>query len=327
MLTCRLFKQFHYEYGQLESFNKTRSSYEHGLLAGVKKLLRYRNNVPNIAISRTKRHLIVREQDDMTIEKQAKPTEALLTFEVFYNGELFKTVEFSSLRKCNNWCKKNLETPFLYVVKTPNCDRENCIELSKRFFLTKHRVYPDLFERPDWDVVTEAELQQLAETRIVRETRERTGVTLSVQVEGGKFDVTIVHFDKPMRDRVEIIKGDLSREEAYEFIRNYGTDAVTKEVKPAEEEVKSMTTMNQADRQQLILTTLLNTIKPEKTGWREIIKAIEALHVIKPDGWLEVRDVLQYALDQGRIARPKFDPHADDEYYFAVTPAPPKVEE
>lgn len=68
---------------------------------------------------------------------------------------------------------------------------------------------------------------------------------------------------------------------------------------------------------------LLDTIKPENTGWREIIKAIEALNVVKPDGWLEVRDVLQYALDQGRIARPKFDPHADDEYYFAVTPAPP----
>lgn len=266
----------------------------------------------------------------MTLKKQAKPTEALLTFEVFYNGELFKTVEFSSLRKCNNWREKNLETPFLYVVKTPNCNRESCIELSKRYFLTKHRVYPDLFERPEWDVVTEAELQQLAETRIVRETRERTGVPLSVQVGGGKYDVTIVHFDKPMRDRVEIVKGDLSREEAYEFIRSYGTDTVTKEVTPAEEEVKSMTTMNQADRQHLILTTLLNTIKPEKTGWREIIKAIEALHLIKSDGWMEVRDVLQYALDQGRIARPKFDPHADDEYYFAVTPttpATPKAEE
>ena len=259
----------------------------------------------------------------MTIKKQAKPTEALLSFEVFYNGELFQTVEFSSLRKCNNWRVKNLETPFLYVIKTPNCNRESCIELSKRYFSTKHRVYPDLFERPEWDVVTEAELQQLAETRIVRETRERTGVPLSVQVGGGKYDVTIVHFDKPMRDRVEIIKGDLSREEAYEFIRNYGTDAVTEGMTPAEEEVTSMTTMNQDDRQHLILSTLLNTIKPEKTGWREIIKAIEALHMIKPDGWMEVRDVLQYALDQGRIARPKFDPHADDEYYFAVTPATP----
>ena len=138
---------------------------------------------------------------------------------------------------------------------------------------------------------------------------------------------TIVHFDKPMRDRVEIIKGDLSREEAYEFIRNYGTDAVTKEVTPVGEEVKSVTTMHQVDRQQLILTTLLNTIKPEKTGWREIIKAIEALNMVKPDGWLEVRDVLQYALDQGLIARPKFDPHADDEYYFAITPVTPATPE
>ncbi|MBV4483264.1 hypothetical protein [Pseudomonas khavaziana] len=254
----------------------------------------------------------------MTIKKQAKPTEAFLSFEVFYNGELFQTVEFSSLRKCNNWREKSLETPFLYVIKTPNCNRESCIELSKRYFATKHRVYPDLFERPEWDAVTEAELQQLADTRIVRETRERTGVPLSVQVGNGKYDVTIVHFEKPMRDRVEIIKGGLSREEAYEFIRNYDTDGATKEVTPAEEEM-----MNQDNRQQLILTTLLNTIKPEKTGWREIIKAIEALHVIKPDGWIEVRDVLQYALDQGRIARPKFDPHADDEYYFAVTPATP----
>ena len=91
-----------------------------------------------------------------------------------------------------------------------------------------------------------------------------------------------------------------------------------------------MTKMNQAERQQLILSTLLDTIKPENTGWREIVKAIEALHVVKPGGWLEVRDVLQYALDQGRIARPKFDPHADDEYYVAitsVTPATPKAEE
>ena len=260
----------------------------------------------------------------MTTKKPTKPSEKLLSFEVFYNGELFQTVEFSSLRKCNNWRVKNLETPFLYVIKTPNCNRESCIELSKRYFSTKHRVYPDLFERPEWDVVTEAELQQLAETRIVRENRERTGVPLSVQVGGGKYDVTIVHFDKPMRDRVEIIKGDLSREEAYEFIRNYGTDAVTEGMTPAEEEVTSMTTMNQDDRQHLILSTLLNTIKPEKTGWREIIKAIEALHLIKPDGWMEVRDVLQYALDQGLIARPKFDPHADDEYYFAVTLPTPR---
>lgn len=294
-----------------------------GLLVSVKKLLPYRNNVPNMATSRTERYLTVRVQDDMTTKKQAKPTETLLSFEVFYNGELFQTVEFSSLRKCNNWREKNLETPFLYVIKTPNCNRESCIELSKRYFSTKHRVYPDLFERPEWDVVTEAELQQLAETRIVREARERTGAPLSVQVDGGKYDVTIVHFDKPMRDRVEIIKGDLSREEAYEFIRSYGADAdaVTKKVTPVEKELKSMTTMNQVDRHQLILTTLLNTIKPEKTGWREIIKAIKALNMVKPDGWLEVRDVLQHALDQGLIARPKFDPHADDEYYFAITPA------
>lgn len=70
----------------------------------------------------------------MTLKKQAMPTEALLTFEVFYNGELFQTVEFSSLRKCNNWREKNLETPFLYVIKTPDCNRESCIELSKRYF-------------------------------------------------------------------------------------------------------------------------------------------------------------------------------------------------
>ena len=171
--------------------------------------------------------------------------------------------------------------------------------------------------------MTEAELQQLAETRIVRETRERTGVPLSVQVGGGKYDVTIVHFDKPMRDRVEIIKGDLSREEAYEFIRHYGIDVVTTVMTPTEDEMRPVTKMNQTERQQLILNTLLDTIKPEKTGWREIIKAIEALNVIKPDGWLEVRDVLQYALDQGRIARPKFDPYANDEYYFAVTPSNP----
>ena len=257
----------------------------------------------------------------MTIKKQAKPTEALLSFEVFYNGELFQTVEFSSLRKCNNWREKNLETPFLYVIKTPNCNRESCIELSKRYFSTKHRVYPDLFERPEWDVVTEAELQQLAETRIVRETRERTGVPLSVQVGGGKYDVTIVHFDKPMRERVEIIKGDLSREEAYEFIRHYGTDVVKNVATPTKKEMKPVIEMNQTERHQLILSTLLDTIKPEKTGWREIIKTFEELKLINPDGWLEVRDVLQYALDQGRIARPKFVPHADDEYYFAVTPA------
>lgn len=259
----------------------------------------------------------------MKLKKQAKPTEALLTFEVFYNGELFQTVEFSSLRKCNNWREKNLETPFLYVIKTPNCNRESCIELSKRYFSTKHRLYPNLFKRPEWDVITDAEIQIRVEQRTVHEARERTGVNFSVQVGGGKYDVTVVHFDKPMRDRVEIIKGDLSREEAYEFIRHYGTDIVKKVVTLTEEEVKPVTKMNQVERQQLILTTLLNTIKPENTGWREIIKAIEALNVIKPDGWLEVRDVLQYALDQGRIARPKFDPHADDEYYFAIPATTP----
>ncbi|QLG91189.1 hypothetical protein HZF02_04125 [Pseudomonas yamanorum] len=264
----------------------------------------------------------ITEQDDMTIKKKTKPAETPLSFEIFYNGELFQTIEFSSFRKCNNWREKNLETPFLYVIKTPSCNRENCIELSKRYFAAKHRVYPDLFERPEWDVVTDAEIQMLAEQRTVLEARERTGVNISVQVGGGKYDVTIVHYDKPMRDRVEIIKGGLSSEEAYKFIRNYGTDAITNAVIPTEEEVKTVAQMNQAKRQQLILTTLLDVIKPQNTGWREIIKTIEELHVIKPDGWLEVRDVLQYALDQGFIARPKFDPHADDEYYFAVTPAP-----
>ena len=135
------------------------------------------------------------------------------------------------------------------MIKTPDCNRESCIELSKRYFLTKHSVYPDLFEHPEWDVVTEAQLQQLAETRIVRETRERTGVPLSVQVGGGKYDVTIVHFDKPMRDRVEIIKGDLSREEAYEFIRHYGTDVVTKVVTQTEDESRPVTKMKQTERQ------------------------------------------------------------------------------
>ncbi len=85
----------------------------------------------------------------MTLQKQATSTQAMLTFEVFYNGELFQTVEFSSLRKCNNWAQKNLETPFLYVIRTPDCNRESSIELSKRYFSTRHRVYPDLFERPD----------------------------------------------------------------------------------------------------------------------------------------------------------------------------------
>ena len=79
--------------------------------------------------------------------------------------------------------------------------------------------------------------------------------------------------------------------------------------------------MNQTARQQLILDTLLDVIKPQNTGWREIVKSIEELSMIKPGDWLEVRDVLQYALDQGHIARPEFDPHADDEYYFAITHA------
>jgi hypothetical protein len=39
----------------------------------------------------------------------------------------------------------------------------------------------------------------------VRKTRERAGVPLSVQVDDGKYDVTIFHFDKPMHDRIEII--------------------------------------------------------------------------------------------------------------------------
>lgn len=163
----------------------------------------------------------------------------------------------------------------------------------------------------------------LAEQRTVLEARERTGVNISVQVGGGKYDVTVVHYGKPMRDRVEIIKGGLSSEEAYRFIRNYGTDTITNPVPPTEEEVKTVAQMNQAERQQLILTTLLDVIKQQNTGWREIIKAIEELHLIQPDGWLEVRDVLQYALDQGSIARAEFDPYADDEYYFAVTPASP----
>ncbi|PHN38258.1 hypothetical protein [Pseudomonas sp. ICMP 564] len=253
----------------------------------------------------------------MSIKKTVRPAETLLDFEIFYNGELYQTVKFSSFRKCSNWREKNLETPFLYVIKTPNCNRENCIEISKRYFATKHRVYPDLFERPEWDIVTDEEVQMRAEQRTVLEARERTGVNISVQVSGGKYDVTVVHYDKPMRDRVEIIKGDMSREEAYKFIHEYGIDASSNAM-ASTNEVSPSSNMNQVERQQLVLSTLLDVIKPQNTGWREISEAIENLKLIKPDGWLEVRDVLQYLLDQGRIARPEFDPHADDEYFFAI---------
>lgn len=254
----------------------------------------------------------------MSVKKTVKPAATLLDFEIFYNGELFQTVKFSSFRKCNNWREKNLETPFLYVIKTPNCNRENCIEMSKRYFTTKHRVYPDILERPEWDVVTDAEVQMRVEQNIVLEARERTGVNISVQVGGGKYDVTVVHYDKPMRDRVEIIKSDMSREEAYEFIRDYRVDASASVMKSTDE-VEPLTEMNQDERQQLVLNTLLTVIKPKNTGWREVSKVIEDLNIIEPDGWLEVRDIIQYLLDQGRIARPEFDPHADDEYYFATT--------
>lgn len=254
----------------------------------------------------------------MSIKKTVRPAEKLLDFEIFHNGKLFRTVKFSSFRKCNNWREKNLETPFLYVIRTPSCNRENCIEISKRYFETKHRVYPDLFERPEWDVITDAEVQLRAEQRIILEARERTGMNISVQVGGGKYDVTVVHYDKPMHDRVEIINGDLSREEAYKFIHDYCLDPST-EILASTEEVTPLTKMTQAERQQLILSVLLDVIKPQNTGWREISKALEDQNVIEPDGWLEVRQVLQYLLDQGRIARPEFDPHADDEYYFANT--------
>lgn len=153
--------------------------------------------------------------------KAAKQAAETIAFEVFHNGQLFQTVHFSSLRKCNNWREKALETPFLYVVCTPDCNRDNCIEMSKRNFEAKHRVYPELFQRPEWDVVTAEELAMRAEQQIIMDARDRTGVQLSIQVGGGKYDVTVVHFDKPLRDRVEIIKGDLTREQAYDFVSKY----------------------------------------------------------------------------------------------------------
>lgn len=48
-------------------------------------------------------------------------------------------------------------------------------------------MYPNLFERPEWDVITDAETQMRVEQRTVHEAHEGTGVNFSVQVGGGKF--------------------------------------------------------------------------------------------------------------------------------------------
>lgn len=160
-----------------------------------------------------------------TKTKTSKPAAKMITFEVFYNGEVVRNVEFASLRTCNNWVRKTFENPALYVVKTPDCGRDNVIRISKNYFNAKHRIYPDVFPRPEWDVVTPEEIRERAEQAIIRAAKERTGQNVSIQVGGGKYDVTLVHFDKPMRDRVEIIKGDLTREQAYDFVSKYAVGA------------------------------------------------------------------------------------------------------
>lgn len=50
----------------------------------------------------------------MTLKKQAMPTEALLTFEVFYNGELFQTVSFNS-SLLNGVCGQLLKCALDYI--------------------------------------------------------------------------------------------------------------------------------------------------------------------------------------------------------------------
>lgn len=62
------------------------------------------------------------------------------------------------------------------------------------------------------------------------------------------------------------------------------------------------------DRENLIANALLAAIKPEPTDWLDIRVAFAEKVKVKSNGWLEVRGLLQWLINNAYVARVPFDP-------------------
>lgn len=73
-----------------------------------------------------------------------------------------------------------------------------------------------------------------------------------------------------------------------------------------------MTTRTQ--RELTITNTLLEAIKTEPTDFQLAAAAVKELGLIKDGGWMEVRNLLQALMNEGKVARGPFDPHGPETY-------------
>jgi len=73
-----------------------------------------------------------------------------------------------------------------------------------------------------------------------------------------------------------------------------------------------MTTLTQ--RQLTITSALLDAIKTEPTDYQLAMDAVRQLGLIKDGGWMEVRNLLQVLMDEGKVARGPFDPRGPETY-------------
>ena len=61
------------------------------------------------------------------------------------------------------------------------------------------------------------------------------------------------------------------------------------------------------DRENLILNTMLATITTAPTDWLDISKAVGEQVKIRSNGWMAVRNLLQWLMDSGYVARGPFN--------------------
>ncbi|QSL90514.1 hypothetical protein [Pseudomonas atacamensis] len=67
------------------------------------------------------------------------------------------------------------------------------------------------------------------------------------------------------------------------------------------------------DRENQILNVLLATITPEPTCWTKLVKAVNANVKIRKNGWMAVRNLLQWLIENGFVKRCPFDENKLDE--------------
>lgn len=66
------------------------------------------------------------------------------------------------------------------------------------------------------------------------------------------------------------------------------------------------------DRENLILNTMLATITTAPTDWLVISKAVGEQVKIRSNGWMAVRNLLQWLMDSGYVAPGPFDDETGD---------------